>query len=359
MKIDWGIQLPILILLGSCFSSDASALEFVETSERQPIHAVAQFCVTSATPGVIYFDGNGDWKSLGEFQRLLGQGTTFLQEGSPSLIQRSIILFQEALQIAQNAKLRSSRRGEALFQLGEASFALQDFPNALKYYQAALPLLSDMDAYGSDWRRDARALHGIGKTYRALGRMRSSLNTHFRALERVSGRLRAGNCIEEAIARNEIGEIYAAAGNFDLALLYFRQSLQLLGERDGSDLDPVVVLNNQGKMHFELGNPEKALEFFDRSLQKLNALNQSASLELNNLKSNLTSLEFLDQSRRQRVLSQLKSGVHQLESTIATLRSLSPRLAKNPKLQSHYAAKLKDCETLIVTMQFSLYDIKK
>jgi tetratricopeptide (TPR) repeat protein len=360
MKQQIFIYTSFLMLMGLLNPSTAHATESATYMKIQT-QGKTQFCVTSESIVLPRFEIDPAREQLEVIQKLMEQGEKSLEEESPSSIGQSVVRFQEVLRITEKFKGRSHWEARAFFQLGEATFALGSFQKALEYYQSALPLMTRFDKY--DWNRSeqVKILHGIGKTYRALGRTRQALNSHLQALDVVKRSGGAGNCRREAIAYNYIGEIYADAENPDQALVYFQQALQLrdLLRPHSIDLDPVGIFNNNGKIHFELGDAEKALAFFDRSFQTAERLNKSASITLNRIKADSKTPHLSDQYMLKGVRSELKLGIKQLNATIVILRQLKSKLDNNPELQSRYATKIWDCQRLEIAIAIALDESEK
>lgn len=342
--------------MGLLNPSTVSARE-ISAVDRNAVSLNSRFCITSESRVITRFEIDPARERLADIQTLMEQGQKALEDDR---ISQSVLSFQKVLQITQNFKGRSHWEAKALFRLGDAMFAIGSFQKALEYYQSALPLMARFDKY--DWNRSQQVaiLHGIGKTYRALGRSRQSLNTHLQALDIAEQSTSSGNCLRKAIAYKYIGEIYADTGNLEQALVYFRGALKYRSIYSHPiDLEPVALLNNSGKIHFDLGDANQALAFFEESFQTAARLNRSANITFNRIKADSKNPHSSDQYMLKGVRSELKLGIKQLDETIAILQQLQPKLEKNPEMQSRYMTKLRDCQKLKAEMTIALNNLNK
>lgn len=67
-----------------------------------------------------------------------------------------------------------------------------------------------------------------------------------------------------SLIKNNFGLYYLFQGNYTLALKYFQESLEGLGD-PGYYIDPVVTYNNIGVIHEQQGNIEKAINYYQRA----------------------------------------------------------------------------------------------
>jgi tetratricopeptide (TPR) repeat protein len=62
-----------------------------------------------------------------------------------------------------------------------------------------------------------------------------------------------------------LGDLCATSQDFDDAIVYYQQALQII-HRSGDSADGATILNNLGLVHGALGNKQKALDYFEQSL---------------------------------------------------------------------------------------------
>lgn len=91
-----------------------------------------------------------------------------------------------------------------------------------------------------------------------------------------------GNAREKAIILNRIGRIYTYLGNYDEALHYYAQALDL-SKKHADSMHIALVLNNIGIVHNKIGNTNKALKYFQQSLKIKQYLGENQASTINNI----------------------------------------------------------------------------
>jgi tetratricopeptide (TPR) repeat protein len=164
------------------------------------------------------------------------------------------------------------RQGEvkALINLGAMYRAYGQIEQALTYYQEAMHICDESKEEIPD---KGILLHNIGKAYQSLGereRTKSSQNDHYTlALEYYKQALfiheTTKNSAGEARTRHNIGEVYAAMGQYEQARQYYEQALDLfleLGDRRGEG----IVYSDLGVLQRELSRMKAAFEYYTQAL---------------------------------------------------------------------------------------------
>ncbi len=111
----------------------------------------------------------------------------------------------------------------------------------------------------------------IAECYRKIGLMYSELGDYERSTEYLLNGLEAIDSINaESILPNlynDLGVVYDNKREFDLAIQYYKKSLEIREQIFGTDSESVAMsYNNLGYIYSEIGNYEDALEFYSKAL---------------------------------------------------------------------------------------------
>ncbi len=129
-------------------------------------------------------------------------------------------------------------------------------------WQTALHLRLKATQETGDLRDEGRCLNGLGYICGKFGEYDNALNYYEQSLE-IAHEL--SDRKEEGAILNNIDEIYIHQGKNEKALEYCKQSLTIMQEindREGEG----VTLNNIGMIYMSNGNNEKALKFMKQAL---------------------------------------------------------------------------------------------
>ncbi|MFH1296968.1 MAG: tetratricopeptide repeat protein, partial [Bacteroidota bacterium] len=176
---------------------------------------------------------------------------------------------EEALKIAE---YEAYHEGEcdALKNIAEAYWGLEDYPNAIQFYQRAADLYGRLQAF----TEQSFCLNAIGASYRQLNNFDKALDFHLKSLalaERINDRQRI------AIASYSVAFVYHTMHNYEKSLEYYFRSLeidQLLGDISSIADD----LNNIGAIYFELKEYDKSLEYMDKSMSSYRQVGDSGGI---------------------------------------------------------------------------------
>lgn len=156
---------------------------------------------------------------------------------------------------------QSLQRAESLYNEGAAierkAASKQDLEKALRMYEEALVVF---ERHGSDMWTGA-TLNRIGIVYSYWDEHEKTLDYCKRALN-IGNRIRFANL--QAASLNELGAVYFQQGDFNTALQYFEQMLQLCKKNPGALQG--VFLSNVGHVYEVWGQYRKALEYFEECL---------------------------------------------------------------------------------------------
>ncbi|GAC1508851.1 MAG: hypothetical protein NVS2B12_24460 [Ktedonobacteraceae bacterium] len=177
--------------------------------------------------------------------------------------------FEQALTLFRQNGLRLGEV-KALINLGAVYRFYNHTEQALSNYREAIRI-SDED--GDYIHEKGILLHNIGKVYQSLGRQEkvksASDKQYMLSLEYYEQALAFYGSIkdssEEARTQNNIGEVYAALGQYDKAQKYYQVALDVfldLGERRGEG----IVYGNLGMLHRELKQEQSAFEYYIQAL---------------------------------------------------------------------------------------------
>jgi CHAT domain-containing protein/Tfp pilus assembly protein PilF len=120
----------------------------------------------------------------------------------------------------------------------------------------------------ADRKAEGHSLHGIGWTYRNLGKYTQAINFYQQAL--VVARERR-DFFHEAFVRVDIGVIYMDLGKYDLALEYFQQTLQFVEKNQpkiGFPQPEIDILSKIGWVYKVKEQYKLALYFLQKALSK-------------------------------------------------------------------------------------------
>ncbi len=149
---------------------------------------------------------------------------------------------------------------ETLYSLANSYEKLMEYQNAIDYYNELL------DNYGTG---DKTA---ILATLVKISGLNEKLNQHPKALDYQLQILAVNQELQDSVeiskSLNNIGYYYKFLGNYELALKYFEQSLEMdrnLGERGENDED--VDLLNLGIIYRYMGDKKSSLSYLYQSLR--------------------------------------------------------------------------------------------
>ena len=273
--------------------------------------------------------------------------------------QKALDYYNQALPLF---RVVGDRAGEAttLNNIGSVYGSLGEKQKALDYCNQALPL----DRAVGDRTGEATTLNNIGKVYwRSRGEAegagllqpgaaappRSGIprrgshgdEQHRSGLQRSRGEAEGAGLLQpgtaapsvqwdtasgEAMALNNIGEIYRNLGEKQKALDYYNQALPLhraVGDRAGE----ATTLNNIGRVYFDLGETQKALDYCNQALPLFRAVGdraQEATI--------LGNSAFLERDR-----GRLQEARTQIEAALPIFESLRTKIAGEGLRASYFA----------------------
>jgi CHAT domain-containing protein/tetratricopeptide (TPR) repeat protein len=149
--------------------------------------------------------------------------------------------------------------------------ALQRFRSRVKRAREAV----------ADQQLEAVALDDIGQLYSETGDKQKALDYYNQALPLWRN---AKDQQGEAITLNNIGEVYSDSGDKQKALDYYNQALTLLRAMDGP-VGVARILNNIGAIYSGSADKQKALNYYDQALTLLRAMDDhdGEAMILNNI----------------------------------------------------------------------------
>lgn len=147
--------------------------------------------------------------------------------------------------------------GRTLYNIGRVFRFNKDSDRAVLYFQQALDIYHQLDYQ-----------QGISSTYNEIGlcyrdiRMLNQARGYYEKSIAVDNE----NTKQEIKGLNNIGETYIMQVNYDLAIDYFNQALDLF-TTDKSDKDRALINQNIGKVYDSLGS-EQALKYYELSFEE-------------------------------------------------------------------------------------------
>ena len=167
----------------------------------------------------------------------------------------------------------------AMNQLGESFKNVSDFRRAVEYHEMALDLSDEAGILEMKiW-----SLNMLGIAYRGNDAIKAALDYHQEALNLAESVQDPSDAIKRCIsaAINGIGDIYRSLEQYDLAIDYFRNSLEYeieLGNAQGQAMN----YQNLGECLEATGELEESLEYYNTALK----INDQVGSERINLVSN-------------------------------------------------------------------------
>ena len=153
------------------------------------------------------------------------------------------------------------RRALALLSIGDTYYRLNEFREALDYFNQTLALTPAL----GDKRLEAGASNYAGGMLDILADVGKALNQFQRALKLAR---EVGWQVGEATALSNIGKIYSDAADWQKALDYYSQALAI-NKLLGNKRSEALTLNNIGIAYSLSGEQEKALDYLQQSLPLL------------------------------------------------------------------------------------------
>ena len=186
-----------------------------------------------------------------------------LRTQSNAATRRSMIAkYRETLPLFEAAG-DNYRRCLALLSIGDTYARLNEFREALDYFNQTLALASTL----GDARLEAGAANYAGGMLDTLADVGKALDQYRRALKLAQ---QVGWPLAEASALSNIGKIYSDAADWQQALEYYHQALPIIKSL-GSKRNEALTLNNIGIAYSLSGEQEKALPYLQESLVLIRA----------------------------------------------------------------------------------------
>ncbi|MEX1188322.1 MAG: tetratricopeptide repeat protein [Bacteroidia bacterium] len=171
-----------------------------------------------------------------------------------------------------------------ILRIGTLKFRVHDYTASLKHYEEALKILEDLYAEKSEANlaaRKAAAYNNIAGIYLQQGDFDTALIYYKNALEANEVNK---NVLYESSISNNIGICYLEKKDYDLADHYFLKSLAIR-KNDGDKRGQAQCLNSLGKNQIMQGRFNASLSYFEQAL--------ALGKEIRHAESMLISLESL------------------------------------------------------------------
>ncbi len=180
----------------------------------------------------------------------------------------SIRFYNQALEFEDD----SEKRANILEYLGDIYYLIRNYDLSIDSYNSALVLTEGI--------KKAELMAKLGGIFERKGEYESSIEICNGALELVKGSWTA----EEALALQNIGNVYLSKKEYDKALGQYEKSLEIR-EKIGDELGIGACLNNIALVHYGKGDYESALKYLEKSLEISKKLgdHESSASTLNNI----------------------------------------------------------------------------
>ena len=174
-------------------------------------------------------------------------------EAKLSTLQESLTLYRNN----RNAS-NSSEEGDCLYEIGLVNYQLRQYPETLKYYKQALPIMRE----ASNLVGEEAVLNNIAAVYRSLNQYSQALeylNQTLEVQQKVGDRLRLG------LTLSNLGGLHYFLSHYSQAIEFFQKALANWRELDQIE-DEGRDLNNIAAVYLSLCQYDRALDFFQQSL---------------------------------------------------------------------------------------------
>ncbi|MBI3211595.1 MAG: tetratricopeptide repeat protein [Simkania negevensis] len=210
-----------------------------------------------------------------ELVQIFCQGSYTLSLATPAPVLQNLSLQGEAIASLierENYRLLEIEEVEEFyFDLASLHETLAEYHQALRNYQAVLPMLKKDSGESSS--QVARCLNGMGFAYQGLGEAGKELFYFEKALE-MRKFLYPDPHPEVAASLNNVGTAYQALGEVRKGLSYCEEALKMYQafcqEKDHPNI--AISLNNVGSAYQDLGEARKALLYYEKALEMYQTL---------------------------------------------------------------------------------------
>ncbi|MFN0107283.1 MAG: CHAT domain-containing tetratricopeptide repeat protein [Blastocatellia bacterium] len=258
--------------------------------------------------------------------RAFGEASQLRQQGTVEAVRQAVAKYQESLlgwQLAQD----QVKEAETLSNLGFLCFNyLGDTPKAREYLERELPLRR----VTGNQEAEAVALNNLGQIYFSLGEMQKALDNYNQSLTlRRTRQDRRG----EAVVLDHLGQVYNRTGQLQLALEHQQRALAIFRALNEVRHTGVALANLSDTLA-RMGEYEKALEFEQEAITLMRAVKDQLqeAIFLNNAGAiyfNLGEWRKALDSYQQALALHRKSGNRQQEAyTLTNIGSVAVQLSE-------------------------------
>lgn len=201
--------------------------------------------------------------------------TENLSEDEPS---QALVYGKEALNLAKTLN-HPDQEAKANRIMADATYYLQDYPTALNYYISSAYILEKKDEINSEYY--ISLLSDIGYCYLIMDQFPDALKYFNEALHLA---IKANLPREISSNYNNLGAIYIQWGDYEKAAEYYQKSIQI--DRDAGNTQYLSTgFNNLGKIYEHWGKYELAIQYYQEAYEIDSIANQKAkiAIRLNNL----------------------------------------------------------------------------
>lgn len=186
-----------------------------------------------------------------------------IREITTSLNQREVEGVDEALEVAYNFVVNSHDKlnlGNIIFLKGSLASANDQFKHAILYYKQAMSIFEEL----GNLKRSIDSLLKIGRIQGDIGHIDDALKTYYLALEKINEK---GKYIaNKGRIKNNIGHIYQNLYDYENALKFYVESLNIFKRQKMKDALPIVTYNI-ASVNFFMNDYEKSKIYVDLSLK--------------------------------------------------------------------------------------------
>ncbi|MBD2504596.1 CHAT domain-containing protein [Anabaena azotica] len=195
--------------------------------------------------------------TISECQNKLQEGIT-LYTGNPDNPKKALRILEQSIKTLERideSKFDINER--LLFQIGYAYFLLGKYQKGIKFLHKSLTLALEIDNYDMQ----AAVYHCLSQSYRSIGEFRKALKYENNFLSIINNY----NIEGKAGALNNLGEIYILLGEYDNAIKYLEESLDI-SQKNEYQVCEAAALSNLGDVYQNLGQLQTSINYYQKSL---------------------------------------------------------------------------------------------
>jgi transcriptional regulator with GAF, ATPase, and Fis domain len=232
-------------------SSDAKQLnKYAESIRRDR----PEECSDVARKAIEIAESDGDMLELAKGQHNLGEAFLWSSQ------------YDKALEVTYKAKETFSNLneyghlGDVHYTLGTTFFYLSDFNSALKEYMSSYQKFEKVE----NQLGVAKGYNGIGSVYYSIGKNKKAIKYLLQS-KKICEKVSDKKLLQKVL--DGLGKAHSNIEEYEKALTYLQLCVKLITENHDSDHVKAHALNNIGLIYLKTKEFDKAIKFFKESLE--------------------------------------------------------------------------------------------